>query len=102
MTTVLVAYEASATRIAMRSLLEGAGYDVLAATPDAALDAARSHGAVQLLITDDLPLLQGRLGSAERLRAEQPQLRVLYARSLDGTDPGNRPDPLKLVPNLAR
>jgi CheY-like chemotaxis protein len=84
--TVLVSYEGRAVGAAILEALTGAGYDVLVAPPSTAIATARRHGAVDVLVTDHMPLLQRRLDLAERGRAEQPQLRVLYAPGL--TVPG--------------
>ena len=81
---MLVSYEGLALRATIFQLLTGAGYDVLVAPPSAALAAARVHGPVDLLITDYVAPADGRLGLAGRLKAEQPELRVLYAPGADG------------------
>lgn len=82
MTTVLVSYETPALTTAMSEVLRRAGYQVLVAPPSDAMDAARRHGAVDMLVTDHPPLLHGRLDVAGCLKAEQPKLRVLYAAGL--------------------
>ena len=83
MSTVLVAYERSAVRTTISRLLIEAGYEVLVATPRAALAAARQHGAVQVVITDDAELLQGQVDAIGARPSDRPRLRVLYVSDLD-------------------
>ena len=84
MRTVLVSYDAPALGAAMSRLLTDAGYEVLVAPPSAAMAAARSHGAVDVLVTDDGRLLQGPHDLTGRQRIEQPRLKVFYAPGVGG------------------
>ncbi len=77
--TILVAEDDESVRgIAVRTL-EAAGFSVLAAdSGQAALELARRHGDIELLLTDlRMPHLSGE-ELAQRLRASLPELPVIY------------------------
>jgi two-component system, cell cycle sensor histidine kinase and response regulator CckA len=79
MATVLIVDDTDLVRGFMRAVLENAGYEVLdAATPNTALTTARSHGMVDVLVSD---LVMPEMDAFElfgRLRAVYPEVRVLY------------------------
>ena len=87
MSTVLVACERPALGTTVSRLLTDAGYDVLAATPRAAIAAARNHGAVHVLVTNDIDLLQGQLDVVEGRPPLRPRLPAVSAPDLDGPWP---------------
>jgi two-component system, cell cycle sensor histidine kinase and response regulator CckA len=78
-TTVLVLDDEDSIRRLVTAVLESAGYLVLPAPDGAlALDIARSHPVIDLLITDmTMPEMDGRQ-AADAIRAVQPQCRVLF------------------------
>ncbi len=77
-TVLLVEDEAGLLKLA-RMILERLGYTVLTAgTPRKALDLAREHGEIDLLMTDVMmPEMNGR-ELARRLRETRPSLRCLF------------------------
>ena len=87
-TSILVADDALSTRMAIRSLLEIAGFDVLAAANgEEAWDLLQQHR-VSLLITDlSMPRLDG-LGLTRRVRGDErlSQLPVVVVTAQDSAD----------------
>jgi len=78
--TVLIAEDEEGVRALTRDLLDAFGYRVLeAADPNEAIAVSRRHpGPIDLLLTDVvMPGISGR-ELADRLRAERPQLKILY------------------------
>jgi PAS domain S-box-containing protein len=77
-TILLVEDEESILEVG-RSILERLGYLVMAArTPEEALELAKEHRDIQLLVTDVvLPQMNGR-DLADRLRRSRPEMRVLF------------------------
>jgi len=78
--TILVVEDEAPVRELVLEVLESSGYEMLAAaSPADALDVARRYGRpIHLLLTDVvMPQMTGRT-LAERLRAEHPEMRVLY------------------------
>jgi two-component system, cell cycle sensor histidine kinase and response regulator CckA len=78
--TILLAEDAEALRKLAKSLLEGHGFEVLAARDgEEALYLAEQHsGRIDLLVTDVvMPGINGRV-LAERLRDSRPETKVLY------------------------
>jgi PAS domain S-box-containing protein len=94
--TILVVEDESAVRLLVINLLQRCGYTVLnAASGVAALDVWREHkNTIQLLLTDMI-MPGGMTGRelAEKLRAEQPLLKVIYTS-------GYSTDILEKVPSL--
>jgi len=94
---VLVVEDDPAVRSLVRRVLEGAGYEVAAASSgDEALALASRDGGTRLVLTDvALPGMNG-LDLARRLAAERPQVRVLFMSGYiepslavaSGLDPG--------------
>jgi two-component system cell cycle sensor histidine kinase/response regulator CckA len=78
--TILLVEDEPALLKLTRRMLEGEGYTVLAAsTPGSAVSLARDHaGCVSLLLTDMImPEMNGRV-LADRLRSDDPSLKVLF------------------------
>jgi two-component system, cell cycle sensor histidine kinase and response regulator CckA len=78
--TILLAEDAEALRKLAKSLLEGHGFEVLAARDgeEALYLAERHSGRIDLLVTDVvMPGINGRV-LAERLRDSRPETKVLY------------------------
>jgi PAS domain S-box-containing protein len=78
--TVLLVEDEEGVRKLAREVLERHGYTVLQARDGAeALDVGRAHaGPVHLMVTDVVMPTMGGPESAERLRTERPDMRVLY------------------------
>jgi PAS domain S-box-containing protein len=78
--TVLLVEDEAALRSMIQEILEEAGYSVLSsATPEEAIDAARSHpGPVHLLLSDVVMPRMGGRDLAAQVSALRPGLRVLY------------------------
>jgi two-component system, cell cycle sensor histidine kinase and response regulator CckA len=77
--TILLVEDEPVVRDVAQRLLRMLGYQVLpCANADEALGRARAHGTIHLLLTD--VIMPGRTGPelADALRAERPELRVLY------------------------
>src|SRR5262245_737211 len=78
--TILVVEDEAPVLELVLEVLESSGFQTLAAaSPAEAFDVARRHGGpIHLLLTDVvMPQMTGRV-LAERLRAEHPEMRVLY------------------------
>jgi len=77
--TILLVEDEESMRKLTRHLLEGPGYRVLEACDGAeAIELARQNSDIQLLLTDVvMPRLSGP-GLAERIKATNPQIAVIY------------------------
>jgi CheY-like chemotaxis protein len=78
--TVMLVEDEESLRMMIQEILGESGYDVLdCATPEAAIEKARTHrGSIELLLTDVvLPRMSGR-ETAASLLAMRPGLRVVY------------------------
>jgi two-component system, cell cycle sensor histidine kinase and response regulator CckA len=78
--TILLVEDEAAVRDLARQILQGCGYEVLAAAngPDALLVAQTHSGALDLLVTDVVMPQMGGREVADRLTRMRPGLRVLY------------------------
>ena len=83
--TILVVEDTEALRRMTSEFLKFQGYEVLGAADGAtALQVARGHsGAIDLLLTDVCMPKMGGVELARELRAERPELRVLYTSGYD-------------------
>jgi hypothetical protein len=78
--TILVAEDEPAVRAFVERVLRGAGHNVIA-TPDgtAALDVAAHHqGPIDLFLTDVVMPGPSGIEAARRMRAERPNVRIIY------------------------
>ena len=78
--TILVAEDEDGVRRIVRTVLQAHGYTVIEASSgnEAVLTATQHRGPIDLLLTDVvMPDLGGR-ALADRVRAQRPQIRVLY------------------------
>ena len=90
--TVLVIEDEDTVRALLRTLLRLAGYEVLTCQQgDEAVDLMEARGgSIQLLITDvNLGAGMDGFEAAERLRARQPLLKVLF---MSGEEEADRPE----------
>jgi len=77
--TILVVDDQDVVRDVIRLTLESAGYDVIeAASPNAALELARSTGSIDLLVTDIVMPEMDAFELAERVNTEIPGIRILF------------------------
>jgi two-component system cell cycle sensor histidine kinase/response regulator CckA len=79
MPTVLLVDDTDVVRGLMQVVLEREGYDVLAAaSPNEAIDAARSTERIDLVVSDLVMPQMDAFELVERIRVEHPDVKVLY------------------------